>query len=424
MFQKIKHSLYFPIASYFRFFASIKLKIWNPKVIVVTGSSGKTTLLHLIESQLGNLAKYSHKANSSFGIPFDILGIHRNSLSITEWPKIFLLPFINLLKPVPKENIYVVEADCDRPNEGRFLSELLKPDITLWTNVSRTHSMNFETLVKNGKFNSVEEAIAHEFGYFSEKTKSLVILNSDSDFIMGQATRISCKTEKVSLASDLKKYNLSLSGTEFETRLGNFSFPYLLPKELATSILMSLSLVDYLKFNRDIDFSKFSLPPGRNSMFKGIKNITIVDSSYNANIDSMGAVINMFNHINTPHKWIVLGDMLEQGSLEKEEHEKLATIISQEKYERIILMGPRISKYTFPKLKNLVSKETIIEHFIGPKEVLDYIEKNIKGGEIILFKGARFLEGVIDNLLLDKKESEKLPRRERVWEIRRKKWGL
>lgn len=424
MLQKIKRVLYFTVAGYFRFFASIKLRIWDPRVIVITGSSGKTTLLNLVESQLGDLAKYSHEANSSFGIPFDILGIRRTKLTFDEWPKIFLLPWINIFKASPKENIYVVEADCDRPNEGRFLSGLLRPDITLWTNVSRTHSMNFQKLVEKGSFSSVEEAIAFEFGYFARNTKSLVVVNGDSKPILDQINKVLCKVRKITEKECLKKYSISLSGTEIETCMGDFEFPYLLPREIATSIVMCLTLVSQLGFSKDPKFSKFTLPPGRNSLFKGVKGTTLVDSSYNANLDSMEAILNMFNQIQADKKWAVLGDMLEQGKFEKEEHEKLASLIAKGHYNKIILMGPRVIKYTLPRLKGLIKEGTAIEHFVGPKEVLSYLTKNIKGKEVILFKGARFLEGVIENLLANKEDANKLSRREVVWEVRRKKWGL
>ena len=424
MFQKVKRFFYFPVAGYFRFFAAIRLKKWNPRIIVITGSSGKTTLLHLVEAQLGDLAKYSHEANSSFGIPFDILDIHRKSLTLIEWPRIFLSPIINILRPVPKEKIYVVECDCDRPNEGNFLSSLLNPEVTLWTNVSRTHSMNFEPLTKNKDFKSIENTIAYEFGYFGQRTRSLVIVNGDSDLILAQLGRISCKVNKVSSLEKLTNYEITLKGTEFETKSGNFSFPYLLPKETLTSILMSLKLVEYLGGEIDVKFSKFILPPGRNSFFKGIKNTILVDSSYNANLDSMKAIINMFNKIDALNKWIVLGDMLELGLFEREEHEKLADFVAKSKFERIILMGPRTTKYTYPRLKTLLSKGVVIEHFLGPKETLGYLLENIKGGETILFKGARFLEGVVEGLLLDKGESGYLARREKIWQMRRRKWGL
>ena len=59
-----------------------------------------------------------------------------------------------------------------------------------------------------------------------------------------------------------------------------------------------------------------------------------------------------------------------------------------------------------------------------PKEGLDFILKNLKGGETILFKGARFLEGIIEKLLLNKSDIDKLVRREKAWQNRRKEWGL
>jgi UDP-N-acetylmuramoyl-tripeptide--D-alanyl-D-alanine ligase len=402
MFQRIKKYLYFPVASYFRFFASIRLKRWHPRIVVITGSSGKTTLLHLVESQLGGKAKYSHEANSSFGIPFDILDIHRRDLTFVEWPAIFILPWINVWKSVPKEEIYIIEADCDRPYEGRFLSEFLKPEVTLWTNVSRTHSMNFDGLVARGKFGRVEEAIAYEYGYFAEETRKLLLIPADSILILRQVGRVKCKVEKV---------ESSKKPSEYTSR-------YLLPKATATSFEMCLRLTDYLGVKPDKTFSKFKLPPGRSSVFKGIRGITIIDSTYNANLDSMAEIITMFAGIEAGNKWVVLGDMLEQGKEEKEEHEKLAKLILKYKFDKVILMGPRITKYTKP----LLPSDTI--SFLGPKEVLDYLQANIKGGETILFKGARFLEGVIENLLLDKKDISRLVRREKIWEIRRKKWGL
>lgn len=424
MFQAIKRLFYFPLASYFRFFASIRLKKWKPRIIVITGSSGKTTLLHLIESQLGDTAKYSHGANSSFGIPFDILDIHRKDLTFFEWPAIFILPLINVFKPVPRENLYVVEADCDRPHEGDFLSRLLKPEITLWTNVSRTHSMNFDGLVKKGKFKSIEEAVAYEFGFFAERTKNAVVINADSLFELTELKRVKAKVIRLSLRDNLKSYRVNLFRTEFVFTGGKYSFSYLLPRESGMSVLMCRELISYLGCKFKSNFPGFGLSPGRSSLFKGVKDITIIDSTYNANLDSMKAIINMFDEIETGNKWIVLGDMLEQGSKEKEEHVKLAEIVTRFNFKRIILLGPRVIKYTFPVLNKKLGSGIVIKCFYKPGEVLDYLKNNLEGGEVILFKGARFLEGVIGNLLKNKADTLKLARREKIWEMRRKKWGL
>src|SRR3989344_6305773 len=123
-----------------------------------------------------------------------------------------------------------------------------------------------------------------------------------------------------------------------------------------------------------------------------------------------------------------MGDMIELGNEEQEEHEKLGDIINSIKLEKIILVGPRLSKYTFPKLKHnptmKQSNNETIEKFLMPKDALDYLLNNLKGREVILFKGARFLEGIIEHLLADKNDIKKLCRREKVWEKRRKQWGL
>ena len=391
---------------------------------MVTGSSGKTTLLHLIESQLGSVAKYSHEANSSFGIPFDILGLHRETLTLGEWPKLFLLTPFWAFKEPPNEKIYVVEVDCDRPGEGNFLGKFLRPEVTLWISSSKTHSMNFDRLVEKRIFPSIEESIAHEFGNFVISTRKLLIANADYPVIKKQLARVKIKIKEASYKGFLKKYLVSKKKTEFQIGSKKYTFQYLLPKETCTSILMVLELLDYLGVKPDSTFKNFKLPPGRSSVFRGVKGTTIVDSTYNANFDSMSVVLHAFGEIEAESKWVVLGDMLEQGKAEKEEHEKLAELIKEHKFNRIILMGPRTSEYTFPKLRNLENRGVKVVKCLGPREVLDYLEEEIEGGETILFKGARFLDGVIEHLLIDKRDVAKLPRREKIWEIRRKRWGL
>jgi UDP-N-acetylmuramoyl-tripeptide--D-alanyl-D-alanine ligase len=421
MYQNLKKRLYFFVAGYFRFLASIRLRIWKPRIIVITGSSGKTTLLHLIESQLNEKAKYTHDANSSFGIPFDILGLHRKTLLLYEWPVLFLLAPIRVFCRLPKQRLYIVEADCDRPHEGKFLSEFLKPEVTLWTNVSRTHSVNFEKEVYNGEFKTVDEAIAYEFGYYAQNTEKLVIVGDSSENLDNQLSRVKCIFENISGHGGKIDYSVSVIGSVFVINGEKYVFRYLLPKKTSTLILMCSSLMKYLNEEFDGSFVSFQLVPGRSSVFEGIKNTTLVDSSYNANLDSMTEVINMFSKIEAKEKWVVLGDMIEQGSQEEEEHKKLAMFILKCNFEKIILMGPRISKYTKPIL---FGKNTNVVSFTHPKEVLNYLESNIKGGEVILFKGARFLEGVIEHLLKNAKDIKKLARRESVWQIRREKWGL
>lgn len=420
MYSKLKKYFYFFFATYFKFFAKIQLKIWKPHIIVVTGSNGKTTLLYLVESQLKNEAKYSHLANSSYGIPFNILGLDRKSLTINEWPLLFLLTPFKAFKKPPNEKFYIVEADCDRPGEGKFLADLLRPEITLWISVSRTHSVNFDKLVEKSKFISVEEAIAHEFGYFLESTEKLSIVNGDSELIKGQLSRTKFPIKKV-FKQELQDYSVSLSGTKFKIKSKIYSFKVLLPEATFYALKMCLLLLQHLD-QKEKSFSNFRLPPGRSSIFKGIKNTTIIDSTYNATPASMSEILYMFGKIPGSGKWAILGDMIELGDEERAEHEKLAQIIKMLKLSRVILAGPRLSTYTYPRLKSM--KNTTVEKFEKPHDVLNYLKRSIKGNELLLFKGARFLEGVIEHLLASKGDVNKLPRREEIWQRRKRQWGL
>lgn len=422
MIGAIKDLLFFPVAYYFAFWARIQLKKWNPRVIVVTGSSGKTTLFSMIEAQLGDAAHYSHHANSAIGIPFDILNLHRKTLKPTEWIQIILNAPKQAFRKPYSQNIYIAECDADRPGEGQFLAKLLKPEITLWVSSSRTHSMNFDKLVPE-KFKSVEEAIAYEFGTFLEYTTSTAIIDGDSTLMKTQLERTKATVHKVH-EKELENYKIEKGRTEFKFNTYTARFNSLQPRVIAYSILMTNFLVNHLDLPFDSTFKHLQIPPARSSLFRGIKNITIIDSTYNANLSSMIAILSMFKAYPAKNKWAVLGDMLEQGNEEKEEHEKLADLIMDLELNRIVLLGPRVKKYTYPILEKKLKGKVPINVFENPKDVLTFLQNEISGHETILFKGARFLEGVIENLLLDKREKNMLARREKIWEERRKKWGL
>ncbi|HEV2339581.1 MAG TPA: cyanophycin synthetase [Patescibacteria group bacterium] len=422
MLQHIKHFLYFPVASYFRFFASIQLHRWHPTVIVATGSSGKTTLLHLIEAQLGHKARYSHHANSIYGIPFDILGLSRKSLTRIEWLYLFFAtPFRAFRKPY-REPLYVVEADADRPNEAKLLAYFLKPAVTLWTGVSKTHTMNFDALVEAKKFLSVEDAIGYEFGYFAQTTKDVVIANGENIQVLNEIKRT--RAQKIfTTKHDLKQYQLTKRTTTFRIKEQTFVLPFLLPEETYMSLAMVRELLLLLNLPLDPSFRLLTLPPGRSSVFAGIKQTTIIDSSYNATPEGTKTILSLYTKYPAKEKWAVLGDMIELGGEEKEEHEKLAEEIAKGNFDKIILVGTRVTTYTYPVLHALQPVLPVVT-FEQPKDVLVFLLQEIKGNETILFKGARFLEGIIEHLLIDKRDFANLCRREKIWHIRRKQWRL
>ena len=422
MLQELKIAVYLLVARYFRFFARIRLRKWAPRVALITGSNGKTMALHLTEVQLGSAAKYSHHANSAYGICFDILGLKRKSFSPLEWIWLILAAPIAAWKGPYAEKIYIVEADGDRPGEGRFLGSLLRPEVCVWLSVARTHSMLFEKHFKKGGFKSIDETIAHEFGDFARCTSRLVIANTDNALIAQELRETKTDVYKIQENEQLENYTPSTSGTEFKIRGTTYRTPFLLPEETFYAISASVRIAEYFGMQPTSDLSALTMPAGRSSILQGIKHTTIVDSTYNANVDSVVAVVRMVEKI-SGEKWLVLGDLTEQGGFEKEEHERLANILAKTDAQRIIMVGPRMKKFVLPILR-ASKRDTVLESFIMPKDALAYLLSALQGNEILVFKGARFLEGIIEHLLLNTADVEKLCRRETIWQLRRKKWGL
>ena len=419
-FAKFKKRFYFVAAKYFRHFADRALQRWQPRVIAITGSAGKTTMLHLVEHEMGKKAHYSHDANSAFGVSFDLLGlkgIHGNKL---KW--IYLLvaaPFKSWFYR-HKEKFYVVEIDGERPHEAEFLAKWLKPEVTIWVSIGRSHAVQFEKVVEEGKFKSLDEAIAAEFANLPKNTSKRVYIDAESKMMKVATEGIKAKVIPIK-KTDIKKYVVYPDSTDFTYGDTTFHFNHPEPKDIAFHLLVLKDLMKYLKMPFNADFSSIKMAPGRCSYFKGKKGVDIVDSSYNAHLISVASILDMTKRMHADHKWLVIGDIVDQGSITGEEHRKLAHLIADVKPEKVILVGKRTKEYTAPELKKLgVSAVATLD----PRKALEYLERRITGKETLVFKGSQYLEWVIEKLLADPKDAKKLCRRDRGAVARRKSWGL
>lgn len=418
--MKFKKRFYFVVARYFRFFANFALRRWHPRVIAVTGSAGKTTMLHMIEFELGSRAHYSHDANSAYGIAFDLLGLDGVRGSKWRWLKLFVQAPWRALYYKRTGEFYVVEIDGERPHETEFLATWLRPEVTLWVSLGLSHAIQFEREVEAGKFPDLDTAIAHEFATLPANTQKVVYIDAESE-LMVKATR-NIKAKVVALdRTSLQRYNVYPTRTDFIFDSASFHFSQPQPRDIAIQLLMLEQLVAYLQIPLKTDFSSMPLPPGRSSYFRGKHGLNLIDSSYNAHLISMESILEMAKELHAGHKWLVIGDIVEQGAIEETEHQKLADMIAAVNPEMVILVGRRTKQYTAPRLKELgIDTRTTLD----PHKALKYIETHTSGDETLIFKGSQYLEWIIENLLENPDDAEKLPRREKAAVKRREKRGL
>lgn len=420
MVSRLKKRFYFVAAGYFRFFANFALRRWRPRIIAITGSAGKTTMLHLVEFELGNRAHYSHNANSAFGVSFDLLGMDGIRGSKLRWFKLFLQAPWRALYYCRRGEFYVVEIDGERPHETEFLASWLRPEVTLWVSLGLSHAIQFEKEVAEGKFPSLEGAIAHEFSALPRFTQQTVYIDADNPAMVSATSDIKAEVIPVS-RSELCRYNVYPTRTDFVFENTAFHFAQPQPRDLAIQLLMLERLVNYLELPLKTDFSGMPVPPGRSSFFEGKNGLKIIDSSYNAHLISMQSILEMAKELHAGHKWLIIGDIVEQGSLEAQEHTKLADLIAEAHPEMVILVGRRTKKYTAPRLRELgIEARTTLD----PHKALKFIEEHTTGEEVLIFKGSQYLEWIIEQLLADPTDAAKLPRREAAAIKRRANWGL
>jgi len=256
------------------------------------------------------------------------------------------------------------------------------------------------------------------------QTQKLILLKDDPHMVK-QLQRSKAQSKTVSL-DQLKSYTLTANQTVFETKKGNsYTLPAIIPKQAFIQVGMTHMLLKFLGKELHQNFAGYEQPPGRSSVFHGIRDTTLFDSTYNANLASTTAALETFAHYPGKKKWAVIGDMIELGAEEKADHTALAKLIAAQKFDHIILMGPRVKRYTKPALRKLIDeKKVTLVAFEKPKPVLDYLKQELSGKEVIFFKGARYLEGVIKHLLQDPADEAKLCRREAHYQKIREQWSV
>ena len=416
---KLKKKLYLSVANYFKFWSNISLKRWNPRIVIVTGSAGKTTMLNLIESQLGAKAHYSHNANSAYGIAFDILGMRGITGSKLHWISLFLQAPFRAFNYARKEKFYIVEADGERPREAEWVAKWLRPEISIWVTLGRSHAVFYEQEVSSGRFDNIDDAIAHEFSTIPAHTQKLVILDGDNEKML--ETTADIKAEVIAVKKDsLKEYEVYPEKAIFRFGKKEFVFGEPMPRDVAIQLAMLEKLMKYLDEPIDYELNDFRMPPARSNFLEGKKGVKIIDSSYNAHIISMTTILDMVKALHAQHKWLVIGDIIDQGKLEGEEHEKLAKLLLDTKVEKIVLIGRRTKKYTYPLLKDKVD----VVSFAKPQQALKYLEKNLSGKETVVFKGSQYLEWIIEKLLAHPEDVTNLARQDEAHRRRRASWGL
>lgn len=469
---------------YFRTLAKIQLWKIKPTIIGVTGSSGKTSVMEAVGMVLQDQAKVklSHKANSQSGLPLNILGLEVKNFTVSEWVKLAVLSPLKLLTNWQKNDYYVAEMGIDSPNwpaNMEYLLTFLKPKVGVMTSVTGVHGEAFDYLTNSSNLQQhkqkVLEAIASEKGKMIEALPAdgWAVLNEDDPLVKKQQSRTKAKVITFGSSKNahvrLVKSNWTSQGTEFVFKVHNdysSGHPkqisikldgYLLPQHYgltlgaagAVGLTQSIPLTTSLQRIQ----THFSLPPSRASLFSGINNSTILDSSYNSSPlalhDFFDMLLTLRHHeLNSRHSGLdpesstsvntstsisypkpsftftrliaLLGDMRELGQATQFEHEQAALKATQI-FDQVFLVGPTMTQLAAPIFHN---HHIPTQVFTNPWQAIPTLQSTLQPGDLLFVKGSQnmiLLETAIAPLLANPTDADKLCRRDKFWNNQREK---
>ncbi len=427
---------------YIRYFAKIQLKKINPVVIGIGGASGKSSTALLIGKVLGS--KFSIKEgkgkNSETGIPLNILDINVDNYTFKEWFKVLLLSPLRILTNNKKYEFLVLEMGIDSPKSPKnmeYLLSIVTPNVGLLTNIEIEHSLNFDNLINEEdeikRRDQILNLTAKEEGKLLKSIDSsgTSIVNLDDKNIKNL---LPLKSKTVTISAIDKNADFYISSIQITEKSFTMNFIFLkdryslnierpLPKYFAHSLMEVIATVFVCKFSINdalkLVEENFSLPPGRFSIFEGIKDTLIIDSSYNSSLSAAKGAIEVMREIKKGRKVGILGDMRELGTLSRIQHLELAKVIYKN-LDFAILIGPLMNEYVAPVLDKNNFKYKSFETF---KDAKDFIESLINREDVILVKASQntlYLERVVEMLLKNKSDEEFLPRRGSFWNRKRR----
>ena len=353
---------------------------FNFPVIAVAGSNGKTSTKELIASVLSQrykVLKTYKNLNNQIGVPLTILQFDSTHQAA------------------------VVEIGTNSPGEISLLSELLKPDLGVITNIGKEH---LEQLID---LEQVEIEETFLFGNLM-KTGGVCFINCDDqrlakykNILKNSITYGTDKSQKndfnveIELKNDLTpSLYFNINDENFVANLNAVGYAIALNATAAIPIGAYLGLTGseikagleaYRENSTEQSYARMAL--------QNVGKFLFLNDCYNANPDSMLMSIKTLLAYKQAKKHIaILGDMFELGEATEEEHSNVLENASNSLY-KVLVTGKNMEQTAQKNKRNNVIYFGTLEEIANYIKKLDDIENTV-----FLLKGSRGMK--MENIFL------------------------
>lgn len=350
------------------------------KVVGITGSNGKTTTKDITASLLSTkykVQKTEGNFNNHIGLPLTVLGLSEET------------------------EIAVLEMGMSARGEISFLTRIACPDAVVITNIGESHLLDLGSRdgIADAKFEILEGL----------KENGLAVLNGDEPLIMDRIHKFKGKVQVQTFGrnqtNDLYPTEMTQlnSGNKFKINLSDtgFELPVLgahnIFNALASMLIARYFSVPFEKMVKSL--ASIQLTHMRMELIEGKKGEKIINDAYNASPTSMAAAMELVSSLQGYEKKIlVLGDMLELGSQEKQYHRKIGEKINPDTMNLLFTYG-QLGQYIAEGAREVLGAEKVYS-FTDKKALIDELDKHVDDKTLVLVKASRGmkLEEVVASL--------------------------
>jgi UDP-N-acetylmuramoyl-tripeptide--D-alanyl-D-alanine ligase len=293
--------------------------------IAITGSAGKTTVKDMVACALRaecEVAATPGNWNNHIGLPLSMLRMHDT------------------------DQYGVFEIGTNHPGEVGALCDILRPAWGVVTTVGAAHTAYFESI----------DAIADEKASVLRclPDTGLACLCRDDRYFEYLANAATCRVTTLSWSQDADYVcvDYDADGGQVSIREAatgeviDFRAP-LAGRHNVTNVLFAVAIAR--EAGVGVDGIRAAVEQFRPSAMRwerlSVAGVAIVNDAYNANPLSVRAALSAFaRESGEGRKWLVLGDMLELGDAEDDEHRKIGTIVAGDPWAGVITVGPRAQR--------------------------------------------------------------------------------
>ncbi|MFO3906725.1 UDP-N-acetylmuramoyl-tripeptide--D-alanyl-D-alanine ligase [Enterobacter hormaechei] len=335
------------------------------RVVALTGSSGKTSVKEMtaaILSQCGNTLYTAGNLNNDIGVPMTLLRLTR------------------------EHDYAVIELGANHQGEIAWTVSLTQPEAALVNNLAAAHLEGFGSL----------EGVAKAKGeiYTGLPVNGIAIMNADNnDWLNWKSVIGDRKTWRFSpnaANSDFTATNVHVTshGTEFTLQTPTGDVDVLLPLPGRHNIANALAATALaMAVGAPLSAIKTGLAnlqavPGRLFPIPLAENKLLLDDSYNANVGSMTAAVQVLSEM-PGYRVMVVGDMAELGDESEACHTQVGEAAKASGIDRVLSAG-HLSK-------NISQASGVGEHFADKAALIARLKALVEEQQIVtvLVKGSR-----------------------------------